>query len=117
MMIPVLLFAAMVLLVAAGCSGDNPKSREKAEVFVLETYEITLSPGEQKDIKVKTGKPETAEADKESGVTAKVEGDKVTVSASKDAKEGTHTVIVKGGKAPEGTVKVNVKKGPPPTGR
>ncbi len=68
--------------------------------------EIVLVPG-QKDVKVKTGKAESAEAPKDSGVTAKVAEGKVTITAAKDAKEGTHEVKVKGGKT-DATIKVKV---------
>jgi hypothetical protein len=58
---------------------------------------------------VKSGKAETAEAPEKSKLTTKVEDDKVTVAAPRDAKEGTHQVTVKGGKK-EVSLKVNVKK-------
>jgi hypothetical protein len=115
-----LLFGALAVLVVSGCSGDSKKPSDKKdsgdspkgqEAIVLEYEEIDLIPeGEPKEVKVKKGKAESAEAPKESGVTAKVEGDKLTVSAGKDAKPGTHTVTVKGGKAKDVTLKVNVKK-------
>jgi hypothetical protein len=52
---------------------------------------------------------ESAEASKDAGLTAKVADGKVTISAAKDAKEGTHDVKVQGGKK-EATIKVKVKK-------
>jgi hypothetical protein len=111
-----LLFGALAVLGVSGCSPEDSKkspssSPKGPEVLVLEVEEIDLIPGGEKQLKVKTGKAESAEAPKESGVTAKAEGDKLTVSAGKDAKEGTHTVTVKGGKAKDATLKVNVKKG------
>jgi hypothetical protein len=105
-----LVFAALAALVVSGCSGNGTKDKDQA-VLVLEYEEIDLIPeGEPKAVKVKKGKVETAEAPKESGVTAKVEGDKLTVSAGKEAKVGTHTVTVRGGTAKDVTLKVNVKK-------
>jgi hypothetical protein len=110
-----LLFGALAVLGVSGCSGDSKKSSSNGtkdqDVLVLEYEEIDLIPGEEKQVKVKTGKADSAEAPKESGVTAKTEGDKLTVSAGKDAKEGTHTVTVKGGKGKDAKLKVNVKKG------
>jgi hypothetical protein len=104
---------AFTLLAAPGC---KKKDADKAEtggkdgdVLVLEYEEIDLIPGDSKEVKVKSGKAETAKAPDESKLTAKVEGNKVTVEAAKDAKEGTHQVTVKGGKK-DVTLKVNVKK-------
>jgi hypothetical protein len=110
------LFAAAVAVMVSGC--DNPASTGKhtggstpvPEVLVLEYEEIDLIPGGEKEVKVRTGKADTAEAEKESGVTAKTDGGTVTVTADKDAKEGTHEVKVKGGKAKDATLKVHVKK-------
>ena len=66
--------------------------------------------GEPKAVKITKGKAEKAEAPEGSGVTTKVEDGKVTVSAGKNAKEGTHEVKVKGDKGKEATLKVKVKK-------
>jgi hypothetical protein len=105
-----MLLAALVAL-TTGCGGPTTTGGGKGEdVIVFESEEIILAPGDEKEVKVKSGKAEKAEAPKDSGVTAKAEGDKVTVSASKDAKEGTHSVTVKGDKAKDGTLKVTVKK-------
>jgi hypothetical protein len=96
----------------SGCTSSTtsaPKGSEVVEVLELDLYEVDLVPGTDKDVKVKTGKAESVEAPKESGVTAKVADGKVTVSAAKDAKEGTHEVKVKGGKK-DATIKVKVKK-------
>jgi hypothetical protein len=109
------LFEVLAVLGVAGCSPEDskksPSSSKGPEVLVLEYEEIDLIPGEEKPVKLKTGKAESAEAPKDSGVTAKAAGDKLTISAGKDAKEGTHTVTIKGGKAKDATLKVNVKKG------
>ncbi len=111
-----LCFWALAILVAVGCSNPDNKAKAKTDadkgdgIVVLEIDEIELFPeGEAKSVKVKKGKAEKAEAPAGSGVTAKVEGDKVTVSAGKDAKVGTHEVKVKGDKK-DATLKVNVKK-------
>jgi hypothetical protein len=106
------LCAALAFLCAAGCGGSSTSSGGGAELLVLEVEEIDLVPGMDKTVKVKSGKAESAEAPKDSGVTTKVEADKVTLSAGKDTKEGPHTVTVKGGKK-DATIKVNVKKSPP----
>jgi hypothetical protein len=105
-----LLGANFVLAFLSGCgsSTSSPKGDDTTAVLVLEVDEIEIVPGTEKEVKVKSGKAESAEAPKESGVTAKVADGKVTVSAAKDAKEGTHEVKVKGGKK-DATIKVKVK--------
>jgi hypothetical protein len=112
----VLLFGALTLLTATGCDklSDSKKASTAGtgtEVLLLEIEEIDLIPGSEKPVTVKTGKATTADAPKDSGVTTKVEGHTVTIAAAKDAKEGTHTVTVKGDKGKEAVVKVHVKKG------
>jgi hypothetical protein len=105
--------AALTLALASGCNpatSNSSKGSGIAEVLVLEMAEIEILPGTEKDIKVTTGKAESAEAPKESGLMAKVADGKVTVSAAKDAKEGTHDVKVKDAKGKDATVKVKVKK-------
>jgi hypothetical protein len=104
--------AALTLALASGCgpaTTSAPKASEVAEVLLLDVYEVDITPGTDKDVKVKTGKAESAEAPKDAGLTAKVADGKVTISAAKDAKEGTHEVKVKGGNK-DATIKVNVKK-------
>ena len=104
--------AALALALVSGCGPATttaPAGGAVADVLVLEVDEIELVPGTDKDVKVKAGKAESAEAPKEAGLTAKVAGGKVTVSAAKDAKEGAHEVKVKGGKK-DATIKVKVKK-------
>lgn len=109
-----LFLAVLALPFLSGCSGSptsgGSKGSQVVEVLVLDVEEIDLVPGgPEKEVKVKTGKADSAEAPKDSGVTAKVADGKVTVSAAKDAKEGTHEVKVTGGKK-DATVKVKVKK-------
>jgi hypothetical protein len=108
-----LLFLAVAAFAAAGCSSaPSTAPGTGAEAIVFEYEEIDLIPGgAEKQVKVKSGKAESAEAPKDSGVTAKLEGDKLTVSAAKDAKAGTHKVTVKGAKGKEATINVKVKKG------
>ena len=107
------LCGALALLANAGCDKASDKkasgSSQAGDVLVLEYEEIDLIPGAEKQVKVKSGKADTAEAPKDSGVAAKVEGDHLVVAAGKDAKEGTHTVAVKGDKK-DATLKVKVKK-------
>jgi len=102
--------AAVTLAFVSGCASTTTTALAgDAEVLVLEVDEIDIVPGTDKDVKVKTGKAESAEAPKDAGLTAKVADGKVTVSAAKDAKEGAHEVKVKGGKK-DATIKVKVKK-------
>jgi hypothetical protein len=107
-----LLCAALALAFVSGCSptpSSGPKGGNTADVLVLEVDEIELLPGAEREVKVRTGKAESAEAPKDSGLTAKVADGKVTVSAAKEAQEGTHEVKVKGAKK-DATIKVKVKK-------
>jgi hypothetical protein len=104
--------AALTLAFVSGCGSATTspsKGNDTAEVLTFEVDEIEIIPGTDKDVKVKAGKAESAEAPKDSGVTAKVADGKVTISAAKDAKEGTHEVKVKGGKK-DAIIKVKVKK-------
>jgi hypothetical protein len=102
--------AALALAFVTGCATPTsaPKGGDTG-VLLFEVDEIEIIPGADKDVKVKTGKAESAEAPRESGVTAKVADGKVTISAAKDAKEGTHEVKVKSAKK-DATIKVKVKK-------
>jgi hypothetical protein len=105
-----LLCGGLTLLAGLGCGGSTTTTKPAdGEALVLEYEEIDIFPGDDKEVKVKSGKAEKAEAPEDKGVKAKVEGDKLKVSADKDAKEGTHTVTVKGGKK-DATLKVKVKK-------
>jgi hypothetical protein len=115
--------AALSLVLVSGCpaekkspgapKGGTPevasKGGDTADLLVIETEEIELLPGAEKDVKVKAGKAQSADAPKDAGLTAKVHDGKVTVSAGDDAKAGTHEVKIKGAKN-EATLKVNVKK-------
>jgi hypothetical protein len=118
------LCVAVALFTASGCENkakDSKAAKDSKEVkaakdtaagddlLVLEYEEIDIIPGGEKQVKIKSGKVEKAEAPADSGVTAKVEDGKLTVSAAKDAKEGTHNVAIKGSKK-DATLKVHVKK-------
>jgi hypothetical protein len=103
-------FLAFVLV--SGCNPATPsapKGSDVAGVLLLDVEEIDIVPGTEKDVHVKSGKAESAEAPKEAGLTAKIADGKVTINAAKEAKEGTHEVKVKGGKK-DATIKVKVKK-------
>jgi hypothetical protein len=103
----------LALLAIAGCEKPSDKkgtgTGQGGDLLLLEYEEIDIIPGAEKQVKVKSGKAEKVEAPPDSGVTAKVEGDKLTIAAGKDAKEGTHKVTVKGDKK-DATIKVHVKK-------
>ena len=108
----VFLCGAFTLLAVPGCKkkdADKANGDGKGDVIVLEYEEIDLIPGGKKEVKVKSGKAESAEAPEKSKLKTKVEENKVTITAPKDAKEGTHKVTVKGDKK-DATLKVNVKK-------
>jgi hypothetical protein len=101
---------ALALVFAAGCaSPTSAPAGPGGDLLVFESEEIEIFPDSEKEVKVKSGKAESAEAPKDSGLTAKVEDGKVKISAGKDAKEGEHKVTVKGGKK-DATIKVKVKK-------
>jgi hypothetical protein len=110
------LFLLAATVTVSGCDSSGGSGKQTggttpgADVLLLEYQEIDLIPGSEKEVKVKAGKAETADAPKESGVTAKTDGDTVTVTVDKDAKEGTHQVTVRSGKAKEAALKVHVKK-------
>src|SRR5262245_36285032 len=100
----------LALAFAAGCaSPTSAPSSSGGDRLVIETEEIEIFPGDEKEVKVKSGKAESAEAPEGSGLTAKVANGKVKISAGKDAKEGEHKVTVKGGKK-DATITVKVKK-------
>jgi hypothetical protein len=104
--------AALALAFVSGCGQETGKSTTgsaPATVLLFDVEEVELIPGTEKDVTVKSGKAESAEAPKDSGLTTKVADGKVTISAAKDAKEGTHEVKVKGGKK-EATIMVKVQK-------
>jgi hypothetical protein len=97
-----------VLFTATGCETKSKNGASGDEKILLEVEEIDLAPGGEKQVKVKSGKAEKAEAPADSGVTAKLDDSKLTISAAKDAKEGTHNIAIKGAKK-EATLKVHVK--------
>jgi hypothetical protein len=116
--VPVLFLFAAAVLTVSGCGGPGDSVKQTGgttpgtDVLILEVEEIDLVPGEKREVKLKAGKADTADAPKESGVSVKTDtdGKTVTITADKDAKEGTHQVTVKGGKAKEAALKVHVKK-------
>lgn len=103
---------AVVGLASVGCTPPNSAKTSTSgdEVLLIETEEIILEPGSEKTVKLKQGKAASAEAAKDSGITVKADGDKVTVSVDKDAKEGPASVTVKSASGKTATLKVNVKK-------
>jgi hypothetical protein len=104
------LCVALAMAGLSGCTSGSSSSKTGDQVLLLEIDEIDLAPEAEKQVNVKSGTAVTAEAPKDSGVTAKVEDGKVKIAAGKDAKEGTHEVKVKDAKGKEATVKVKVKK-------
>ena len=76
----------------------------------------TSFPSPRMHVKIKSGMVEGVELPKDSGLTVKVEGDDVTISASKDAKEGTHQVTVRGSQGKKATIQVHRKAANPVTG-
>jgi hypothetical protein len=83
---------------------------KEGEALGLDTVVLDIVPLAKMHVKIKSGKAESVEVPKESGLTANVEGDTVTITAAQDAPEGTHQLTVKGGKGKTATLRVNVKK-------
>ena len=121
-----LFLLAAGLMLAAGCNegktekkfvDKQSKAANKGDVAVLleevpvlmEIDEIDIIPGEEKPVKVKSGKADGADVPADSGLKATTVGKVLMISAAKDAKEGTHKIVVKGGKAKPAILKVNVK--------
>jgi len=114
-----LFLLAAGLLLPAGCSESKSdkkpadkqsKAEDKGEeIVLLEVDEIDIIPGEEKQVKVKSGKADAANAPADSGLKATTADNVVTVSAAKDAKEGTQTITVKSGNATPAILKVNLK--------
>jgi hypothetical protein len=122
----VLLVAFGVLPFTLGCpSGDKDKDKPPkptppvatVDDAQLDAKEITLAPGDNKDVKVLSGKELQATVKPaDSKVKATVKDDKtLTVEASADEKDGTVTVTVKGkGKGVDLKVMVKTKEPTPP---
>ena len=114
-----LFLLAAGLMLAAGCNeGKTDKkpvdkqsnAADKGDDLVLlEVDEIDIIPGEEKQVKVKSGKADGADVPADSGLKATTADKVLTISAAKDAKEGTHKIAVKGGKVTPAILKVNVK--------
>jgi hypothetical protein len=104
-----LTIGAIILIASTGCHNSSSSSGAADEEVLELTYtEIDLPPGKSKDVRLKSGKANKVEGPAaDTGVTAKFAGNKVHVVAAEDAKEGTHTVKVSGGKN-EVELKVNV---------
>ena len=109
---PLLLCGSLALLVLPGCSS-----------YVIRPLQskIDLMPGEEKSVSFSTltgavnlGNqygvlPESVDVPEGKGVRAKVEGDKVVISADKEAKPGTVHITVKASKAEKDvTIEVNI---------
>ena len=118
-----LFLLAAGLMLAAGCNeGKTDKkpvdkqsnAADKGDDLilvpvVLEVDEIDIIPGEEKQVKVKSGKADGADVPADSGLKATTADKVLTISAAKAAKEGTHKIAVKSGKVTPAILKVNVK--------
>ena len=95
----------------AESSGGTPAgATHNSEALVMGAEVLDIVPASQSAIDVKTGKAESVEVPEETGLKAALEGNTVKITASPDAKEGTHLVTVKNSKGEKTTFKVNVKK-------
>jgi hypothetical protein len=114
-----LFLLAAGLTLAAGCgeskldkkaADTQSKTGDKgADLVLLEVDEIDILPGEEKQVKVKAGKPDGADVPADSGLTATTADNVLKISAAKDAKEGTQTITVKSGDTKPAILKVNLK--------
>ncbi len=96
-------------------AGKSAAAAKDDEDLVMETPVIDIVPLSELHLKIKSGKALSVEVPKDSGLTAKVEDTAVTISASKDAKEGTHQITVRGSKGKKATIQVNLKVANPVT--
>jgi hypothetical protein len=80
-----------------------------SDALLLDTDVLEIVPISEMHVKIKSGLVEGVELPKNVGLTAKVEGDDVTISAAKDAKEGTHQITVRGSMGKKATVQVHLK--------
>ena len=119
------IFVSSLFLLAAGlmlAAGCNEGKTDKKPVdqqsnaadngndpVLLEVEEIDIIPGEEKQVKVNSGKADGADVPADSGLKVTTADKVLTISAAKDAKEGTHKIAVKGGTAKPTILKVNLK--------
>ena len=89
-------------------SGTVPKPGED-DNLLLDATVVDIIPLSELHLKIVNGIAESVETPADSGLTAKLDGNRVTVNASKTAKAGTHQIKVKGPKGKETTLTVNVK--------
>ena len=114
-----LFLLAVGLMLAAGCNegktDKKPVDQQSNaadygnDPVLLEIDEIDIIPGEEKQVKVKSGKADGADVPADSGLKVTTADKVLTISAAKDAKEGTHKIAVKGGTAKPAILKVNLK--------
>ena len=114
-----LFLLAVGLMLAAGCNegktDKKPVDQQSNaadngnDPVLLEIDEIDIIPGEEKQVKVKSGKADGADVPADSGLKMTTADKVLTISAAKDAKEGTHKIAVKGGTTKPAILKVNLK--------
>jgi len=96
-----------------GGTTPPPPPPPAAKDVKLDKDSVDVKQGESATVNVTDGTAEKVDAPAESKVTGTVEGNKVTIKADKDAKEGEVKVTVKASKDSKGKdaeLKVNVKK-------
>jgi hypothetical protein len=91
-------------------SGTATTPARSDEELVMETGVLDIVPLSELHLNITSGKAESVEVPKESGLAAELDGKGVKIMASKDAKEGTHQIKVKGAKGKEAIVNVTVKQ-------
>jgi hypothetical protein len=103
-----LLAIGSILILAAAVIGCGSTAPQECSLLELQYEAIDLRPGGACAVKVESGKAVAAEANRASGLTTRVDGDTVTITAAQGAKKGKHTVTVKG-RGREVTLTVNIK--------
>lgn len=91
-------------------SGGTASDPFKADTLTMETGVVEIVPLSPVHVKVKSGKAASVDVPEDSGLTATIENNGVTISATTDAKKGPHVVKVKDAKGKEATITVTLKK-------
>ena len=78
--------------------------------FALETDVLEIVPLAETHVKIVSGSAESVETPKDSGLTATLEGNRVKLSAAKDAKVGPHKVTVRDARGGQAILTVSVKR-------
>ena len=96
-----------------GVEGDARKSSSDDAgngSFALEKDVLEIVPLSEAEVKIISGSAESVETPKDSGLTARLEGKSVKISAATGTKAGPHQVTVRDAKGKQATLNVSVKQ-------